>query len=87
MIQVSSYNVAFNDAAYASEFCKLSKQKWSSEETKINGNTTVFNYHSNSKFDSNCLEIFRYDHSIYFKTIGEIRNNKNEVSKLRQSIQ
>ncbi|KAH0944649.1 hypothetical protein HN011_008937 [Eciton burchellii] len=77
--------MAFNGAACTSEFCNLYKQKWSSEETKINllsSCTTVFNYHSNSKLDNNCLEIFRYDHSIYFKTIGEMRNNKNDVAKL-----
>lgn len=36
-----------------------------------------FNYQSNSKLDSHCLETYRYDHSIYFKTIGDIRRSKS----------
>ncbi|XP_015114113.1 uncharacterized protein LOC107039153 isoform X2 [Diachasma alloeum] len=37
----------------------------------------TFNYQSNSKLDSTCLETYRYDHSIYFKTIGDIRRSKS----------
>ncbi|RLU25742.1 hypothetical protein DMN91_001900 [Ooceraea biroi] len=57
---------------------KRSKQKWNPEEIKINCCDT-FNYQSNSKLDSNCLEAYRYDYSIYFKTIGDIRKDKNNV--------
>lgn len=48
------------------------------EETKINCCGT-FNYQSNSKLENNCLETYRYDHSIYFKTIGDIRSDKRDV--------
>lgn len=56
---------------------KRSRRKSSPEETKINCCGT-FNYQSNSKLDSNCLETYRYDHSIYFKTIGDIRSDKRD---------
>ncbi|EFN83739.1 hypothetical protein EAI_17128 [Harpegnathos saltator] len=55
-----------------------SRQKVQPEETRINCCGT-FNYQSNSKLDSNCLETYRYDHSIYFKTIGDIKNNRKNV--------
>lgn len=76
---VPSYIVSSNDVACTSQFYKLkrTKQNWSPEETKLNCST--FNYQSNSKLDSTCLETYRYDHSIYFKTIGDIRNDKNNV--------
>ncbi|XP_067211223.1 uncharacterized protein [Linepithema humile] len=56
---------------------KRSRRKSGPEETKINCCGT-FNYQSNSKLDSNCLETYRYDHSIYFKTIGDIRSDKRD---------
>ncbi|EZA62207.1 uncharacterized protein LOC105279116 [Ooceraea biroi] len=80
MMQVPSCNVPSNDTACSSQFYSLkrSKQKWNPEEIKINCCDT-FNYQSNSKLDSNCLEAYRYDYSIYFKTIGDIRKDKNNV--------
>lgn len=57
---------------------KRSKSKSHPEETKINCCGT-FNYQSNSKLESNCLETYRYDHSIYFKTIGDIRSDKRDI--------
>ncbi|CAD6222243.1 GSCOCG00000853001-RA-CDS [Cotesia congregata] len=36
----------------------------------------TFNYQSNSRVDNSCLEAYRYDHSIYFKTIGDIKSSK-----------
>lgn len=60
-------------------FQTLKRSCWKShpEEIKINCCGT-FNYQSSSKLDSNCLETYRYDHSIYFKTIGDIRSDKRE---------
>ncbi|XP_008545137.2 uncharacterized protein LOC103569569 [Microplitis demolitor] len=46
------------------------------EVRKINCCGT-FNYQSNSRVDNSCLEAYRYDHSIYFKTIGDIKSSKN----------
>ncbi|XP_011302275.1 uncharacterized protein [Fopius arisanus] len=62
-----------------SEFLRRSgglKQRSPDEARRLNCCGT-FNYQSNSKLDSNCLETYRYDHSIYFKTIGDIRRSKS----------
>ncbi|CAL1674679.1 unnamed protein product [Lasius platythorax] len=66
----------------ATRFYSLKQSRWKPrpEETKINCCGT-FNYQSNSKLESNCLETYRYDHSIYFKTIGDIRSDKRDVIK------
>lgn len=56
------------------------KSHTTEEKTKINCCGT-FKYQSNNNFDNTCLETYRYDHSIYFKTIGDIKNHKNEVNK------
>jgi len=60
----------------------LKQSRWKShpEEIKINCCGT-FNYQSNNKLDSNCLETYRYDHSIYFKTIGDIRSDKKDQNQ------
>ncbi|EGI60713.1 hypothetical protein G5I_11078 [Acromyrmex echinatior] len=60
---------------FRSQSLKQSRWKLSPEEIKINCCGT-FNYQSNSKLDNNCLEMHQYDHSIYFKTIGDIRSDK-----------
>lgn len=52
-----------------------SRRKAQPEEAKINCCGT-FSYQSNSELDSNCLETYRYDHSIYFKTIGDIKTDR-----------
>ncbi|XP_044001545.1 putative uncharacterized protein DDB_G0282281 [Aphidius gifuensis] len=52
------------------------KRKKITEKNKINC-CGKFNYQSNNNFDNTCLETYRYDHSIYFKTIGDIKNSKN----------
>ncbi|XP_029162717.1 uncharacterized protein LOC114934235 [Nylanderia fulva] len=64
----------------ATQFYRLKRSKWKSrpEETKINCCGT-FNYQSNSKLENNCLETYSYDHSIYFKTIGDIRSDKRDI--------
>lgn len=64
----------------ATRFYGLKQPKWKSrpEETKINCCGT-FNYQSNSKLENTCLETYRYDHSIYFKTIGDIRSDKRDI--------
>lgn len=83
--QDSSWNVltrkpSVNETTCTPQFYNLerSRRKAQPEETKINCCGT-FNYQSNSELDSNCLETYRYDHSIYFKTIGDIRNDRRDV--------
>lgn len=68
------------------QFHTLKRSRWKSrpEEIKINCCGT-FNYQSNSKLDNNCLETYRYDHSIYFKTIGDIRNDKRDYNQNQDS--
>lgn len=67
-------------------FHSFKRSRWKSrpEEIKINCCGT-FNYQSNSKLDSNCLETYRYDHSIYFKTIGDIRSDKGDQDQNQNS--
>lgn len=50
------------------------------ETRRINCCGGTFNYQSNSHFNSTCLDTYRYDHSIYFKTIGDIKNNKRKLN-------
>lgn len=59
-------------------FCSVEqsrRESLSEEKSRINCCSTS-NYQSNSKIDSSCLDTYRYDHSIYFKTIGDIRSGK-----------
>ncbi|KAK1137510.1 hypothetical protein K0M31_002015 [Melipona bicolor] len=74
---ISSNKLIIDDCSWSPRFhtLKKSRRKSRPEETKINCCGT-FNYQSNSNLDSSCLETYRYDHSIYFKTIGDIRNGK-----------
>lgn len=67
-------------------FHSFKQSRWKShpEEIKINCCGT-FNYQSNCKLDSNCLETYRYDHSIYFKTIGDIRSDKRDQNQNQDS--
>lgn len=65
-------------------FHTLKRARSRPEEIKINCCGT-FNYQSNSKLDSNCLEMYRYDHSIYFKTIGDIRSDKKDRNQNQDS--
>lgn len=71
-------NGSFDEAT--PQFYSLKRSRWRSrpEEIKINC-CGSFNYQSNSELKSNCLETYRYDHSIYFKTIGDIRSDKRGV--------
>lgn len=55
--------------------CEIERKKIT-EKNKINC-CGKFNYQSNNNFDNTCLETYRYDHSIYFKTIGDIKSSKN----------
>ncbi|XP_063972837.1 uncharacterized protein LOC135160332 isoform X2 [Diachasmimorpha longicaudata] len=52
------------------------KSRSPDESRRINCCGT-FNYQSNNRLDSTCLETYRYDHSIYFKTIGDIKRSKS----------
>lgn len=54
------------------------------EELKLNCCGTL-NYRSNAKLDSTCLETYSYDHSIYFKTIGDLKRNKDQESNDQSS--
>ena len=74
---ISSNKLIIDDCSWSPRFhtLKKSRRKSRPEETKINCCGT-FNYQSNSNLDSSCLETYRYDHSIYFKTIGDIKNGK-----------
>lgn len=51
------------------------------EQMKLNCCGT-FNYKSNGNLESNCLETYSYDHSIYFKTVGDIKKSKSVQSNL-----
>lgn len=79
---ISSNKLIIEDVSWSPRFhtLKKSRRKSRTEETKINCCGT-FNYQSNSNLDSNCLETYRYDHSIYFKTIGDIRNSKKDLAE------
>nr|XP_003702371.1 PREDICTED: uncharacterized protein LOC100881271 [Megachile rotundata] len=78
---ISSNKLIIDDSSWSPRFhtLKKSRRKSRPEETKINCCGT-FNYQSNSNLDSSCLETYRYDHSIYFKTIGDIKNSKKEAA-------
>lgn len=78
---ICSNKLVIDDSAWSPSFhtLKKSQRKPQQEEMKINCCGT-FNYQSNSNLDSTCLETYRYDHSIYFKTIGDIKNSKKEVA-------
>ncbi|XP_015521774.1 uncharacterized protein [Neodiprion pinetum] len=61
------------------------RRKSRPEEVRINCCGSL-NYQSNNRVDSQCLEAYRYDHSIYFKTIGDIRGrNRNRNSSLKRA--
>lgn len=79
---VSSNKLIIEDPSWSPRFhaLKKSRRKSRPEEAKINCCGT-FNYQSNSNLDSNCLETYRYDHSIYFKTIGDIKNGKKDLAE------
>lgn len=77
---ISSNKLIIDDPSWSPAFHTLKRSRRRSrqeEEMKINRYTDgVLGYRSNADVDSTCLETYRYDHSIYFKTIGEIRNGK-----------
>ncbi|XP_043605519.1 uncharacterized protein LOC122577872 [Bombus pyrosoma] len=78
---ISSNKLIIDDCSWSPRFHSLKKSRRKSrpEETKIDCCATL-NYQSNSNLDSSCLETYRYDHSIYFKTIGDIKNDKKHVN-------
>lgn len=79
---ISSNKLVIDDLSWNPAFHTLKRSRRRSrqeEEIKINRYTdSVLGYRSNANLDSTCLETYRYDHSIYFKTIGEIRNGKKD---------
>ncbi|XP_017879648.1 asparagine-rich protein-like [Ceratina calcarata] len=76
---ISSNKLIIDDSSWSPRFHTLKKSRRQSrpEETKINCCGT-FNYQSNSTLDTSCLETYRYDHSIYFKTIGDLKNSRKK---------
>ncbi|KAK0179827.1 hypothetical protein PV327_005539 [Microctonus hyperodae] len=58
----------------------LRRSRSPDETRRINCCGGTFNYQSNSYFNSTCLDTYRYDHSIYFKTIGDIKNSKRKLN-------
>lgn len=76
---ISSNKLIIDDSSWSPRFHALKKSRRQSrpEEAKINCCGT-FNYQSNSTLDTSCLETYRYDHSIYFKTIGDLKNSRKK---------
>ncbi|XP_066597464.1 protein hook homolog [Prorops nasuta] len=76
---ISSNKLVIEEPSWNPRFHALRRthrRKSRGEETKLNCCGT-FSYQSNNNLDSSCLESYSYDHSIYFKTIGDIKNNKS----------
>lgn len=82
---ISSNKLIIDDPSWGPAFHTFKRSRRRSrqeEEIKINRYTEgVLGYRSNASLDSTCLETYRYDHSIYFKTIGEIRNGKKNCAE------
>ncbi|XP_015601845.1 uncharacterized protein LOC107270915 [Cephus cinctus] len=82
---ISSNRIIVEDPSWSPRFRSVKKatvhrRNSQQERSRINCCGT-FNYQSNSHLDNHCLETYRYDHSIYFKTIGEIRNSRKTNPK------
>ncbi|XP_012287043.1 uncharacterized protein LOC105703313 [Orussus abietinus] len=80
---ISSNKLVIDDPSWSPHFHTMKRshrRKSRPEETKINCCGT-FNYQSNGDLDSTCLETYRYDHSIYFKTVGEIRSSRKDPGR------
>lgn len=75
---------SWNASSETPQLHSLKRSRSRPEEIKINCCGTL-NYQSNSNLDSNCLETYRYDHSIYFKTIGDIRSDKRDQNQNQDS--
>lgn len=77
-----SLNEPIGESSNMQRFCNLKRSRRTSqpEEAKIINCCGTFSYQSNKQLDSNCLETYQYDHSIYFKTIGDIRSDKKDTS-------
>ncbi|XP_047350884.1 uncharacterized protein LOC124949602 [Vespa velutina] len=90
--RVSNWNITSNkliieDSSLSPCFHNFKRNRRRShheEKMKINQNNvnSVLGYRSNDNLDSACLANYRYDHSIYFKTIGEIRNDKKTLKEI-----
>lgn len=80
--RIASNKLVIDDNSWSPRFhtLKKSRRKSQPEELRINCCGTL-TYQSNSNLDSKCLETYRYDHSIYFKTIGDIRNSKKDIRR------
>lgn len=82
---ISSNKIVIEDPNWSPRFHNLRRshrrKSRSDENCRINCCGT-FNYQSSCNLDSNCLENYRYDHSIYFKTIGDIKSSKRDGASL-----
>ncbi|XP_043275200.1 uncharacterized protein [Venturia canescens] len=78
---ISSNKIVIEDPDWSPRFHNLRRshrrKSRTDENCRINCCGT-FNYQSSCNLDSNCLENYRYDHSIYFKTIGDIKSSKRD---------
>ncbi|KAL2711898.1 hypothetical protein V1478_018919 [Vespula squamosa] len=78
------------DSSWSPSFYVLKRNQRRSrqeEKIKINRNAdSVLRYRTNDNLDSTCLENYRYDNSIYFKTIGEIRNDKKNLRAINDDL-
>ena len=86
---ISSNKIVIEDSTWNPRFHNLKRshrrKSRADENCKINCCGT-FNYQSNSNLDSTCLETYRYDHSIYFKTIGDIKSSKKDLTTTKSEI-
>lgn len=86
---ISSNKIIIEDPAWSPRFHNLKRshrrRSRPDENCKINCCGT-FNYQSNGNIDSTCLETYRYDHSIYFKTIGDIKSSKRGPDDSKSEI-
>ena len=60
------------DSGWAPSFRNNSRRSATAERSRLNRLPT--GYSSNGNLDTNCLESYAMDHSIFFKTIGDLRN-------------
>ncbi|XP_033228398.1 uncharacterized protein LOC117180159 [Belonocnema kinseyi] len=78
--RISGNKLFVEEASWNPRFQTLNRShasKSQPEELKLNCCGTL-NYKSNSKLDSTCLETYSYDHSIYFKTIGDLKTKSTQ---------
>lgn len=84
-VRLSTGRMTMNDTIYEEE---QSLRRWSSSLQPATGAANErarlrccgYDYRSNGNLDRNCLETYSLDHSIYFKTIGDIKSESSSSS-------